>query len=199
MRRLTTTLGALALLGAASVVPLAPAQASHKLPGDLLAAEESFLTEVTDSAELDGQPVATGVLYDQQTGEPVIDAAVLLLAWPPNEVLDQMVPGDSLDMTPVAKAFPDAQGHFTLIPDVPLEDFADAEGTINFDLVVPGEQPNVVGVPVELTPESPETDFVSTVVDQPVADLELTVTDPASVVELVERQNTFTQEGSWRF
>jgi hypothetical protein len=90
---------------------------------------------LTDSADLKTPVVASGVVRKADHTTAAY-ADVVLYAWPSNDVVAQMKPGDSVKLQPVAAATADQGGSFVLrIPKTTsMANFADAHGNVNLEL-----------------------------------------------------------------
>ena len=98
------------------------------------AGTSGWLPEIADSATLTGPVIVEGMLEDSR-GRPTA-GNVMALAWPRQETMATLQPGDAVRTTPVAKETVGRDGAFALRidPSVPLAELASSDGTINLDL-----------------------------------------------------------------
>lgn len=104
------------------------------------------LSGLTDSARLATPEVLAGRLTLRPGGPPVSGAVVYLQAWPSQEVLADMQPGDPFDMRPIAKGITDETGRYVLRldPRVDLAGLKTADGQVDVEVVsVSGHDWNV--------------------------------------------------------
>ena len=111
------------------------------MPGDAVAADRgapAMLSSVRDSASLSGPSLLDGQLVDARGVG--VSGRVRVIAWPVLDVLGALGDGDSVRTIYVAAASPAADGRFTLRidPAVPIAEFTEADGTVNFSLLAEG-------------------------------------------------------------
>jgi hypothetical protein len=114
----------------ASLLMLYPvAQPVHAVVG-------SWLPSVVESTALETPGFVSGEVFDP-SGRPFsIGSSVEVVAYPSAEVMKAMRDGDSIQVTPVAKAFIGSQGRFDLRldPSVNLDRFASSAGMVDFEV-----------------------------------------------------------------
>lgn len=120
---------------ASTVSAAAPAFASNATTQ----ATTSWLPDVPDWAMLSTPTVARGVVFDQ-SGKPVTGAHVTLLAWPSNDVLSTLRPGDNVKLVPVAKAATSVDGSYALRLQsiTALNEARSKDGLVQFEVVTSG-------------------------------------------------------------
>ncbi len=101
---------------------------------------DEWLPEVRDSGSLVGPTIARGQLVDAQGNAS--QGQVVLLAWPRQEVLSRLEPGDHVKLVPVAKAVVGSDGAFALRVDtqLPLSEFMEDDGRANLDIVASSDK-----------------------------------------------------------
>lgn|GEM_PF-2114455 len=106
-----------AALLASTLIPTGPAAATAEdgKPTDLVTALTDFpdFAAIPDSAALDLATVLHGRVQ-QITGEIMPGAQILLSAWPSNETIRSMPDGESISLTPIARAAVDETGGYLL-------------------------------------------------------------------------------------
>lgn len=99
-------------------------------------AEDQWLPELTDSADLATVPVIQGRIVTESGQSFPRGTPVALYAYPSFEVISALEVGDSYELTPVAKATIDTDGRFQLrVADAgSLARFASKAGSIDFEV-----------------------------------------------------------------
>lgn len=122
-----TTLVAVAVLATGALTPAAVAAQSPA---------SSAEPRLVDSAALATPAVAAGHLVTA-SGAPAAGKPVLLMAWPDNDVTDNLEVGDRVNLQPIAQATTTDTGAFTLrLPNNKvLAPFAGADHLVNFEVV----------------------------------------------------------------
>ena len=96
--------------------------------------DSNWLPEIKASDQLTGPVLLRGRVVDKAGRSAA--GRVTVVAWPPQEVLGPLKNGDSVKTAAVGKAIAGPDGAFTLRvdPSAPLAEFADKNGTVNFDV-----------------------------------------------------------------
>jgi hypothetical protein len=120
-----------------SLVFLAALLAMALPPADAAAADlatRDWIPGLARSGDLGGPVLAQGNLQTR-TGNPV-SGRVLLVAWPVSATLAALEIGDAFHTLPVAQTSVGSDGRFALRidPAVPLHEYTEPDGTINFEL-----------------------------------------------------------------
>lgn len=119
-----------ALLGALLIASLAqPAAAATPAP-------DEWLPSVVDSSMLTSSVVSSGNVTSPDGHAFPEGATVELLAYPAEEVMRTLKEGDTIQVSPVAKARTDESGHFEMRLAEPskLKRYASALGVVNFEI-----------------------------------------------------------------
>lgn len=98
-------------------------------------ASRSWLPDLQMSDQLSGPTLIRGRLVDAAGAGT--SGHLTVIAWPRMDVLGRLADGDSVKTMPVAKTVAKADGSFILRidPNVPVEEFTEDDGTVNFELV----------------------------------------------------------------
>jgi len=122
-KRLTSVVAALGLLGAWGVAPAAAAPPTG-----------SWLPEIQLSSSLQGPIVGSGRLQDA-IGRAAA-GNIVLYAWPTQDTLSRLHPGDHVKLVPVAKAIAGTDGTFSLRidPTAPMAEVTSSAGIVDFEL-----------------------------------------------------------------
>lgn len=113
------------------------------------AASPDWGPDVADSSTLTGSVVASGRVIGVAA---VSGSQVVLLAWPRQDVLSSMVPGDSFKLVPVGKALVGSDGSFDLRidPKANMDEFLESDGRANLDIrVTSAAGMTTYGLPVQ--------------------------------------------------
>ena len=124
LARVRTTAAALGLMG------------TILLPGSVAAAPSGpWLAGIRASEGLHGPVLVAGQLIGR-SGE-ARSGRITAIAWPRMDVLGALKVGDAVHTTPVGKATAAADGRFVLRidPALPIGEFMEDDGTVNFDIV----------------------------------------------------------------
>lgn len=127
---------AASLTGAASSAVGAPTTAAEFTAGFSAEDAEGWLTDIPLSSELETDVVASGTIETADGDEFAANLPVALYGWPSIDVLDSMAIGESVHLTPIAKALTDADGSFELRIDDPAaaERLATDEGLVDLQV-----------------------------------------------------------------
>ena len=111
-----------------SVSPAATVVAATKDAG--------WLPELRYSDDLTGPTVIAGHVHGLG-GLSAANARLTLVPWPLDDVLADTKEGDSIKLTPVAKALTGSDGGFLMRidPSAPIAEFMRPDGIVNFDLI----------------------------------------------------------------
>lgn len=115
---------------------LAAALTVTALPGPVGAADpdKDWLPDLVESTRIDGPTLLRGQLVNKGgNGTP---GRVMVFAWPRMAVLAALKDGDPVKTLAVGKTRTDQSGNFVIKvdPNVPIAEFMEADGTVNFDV-----------------------------------------------------------------
>ncbi|MCR6688843.1 hypothetical protein [Cellulomonas sp.] len=178
--RVPVLLAAVALVvnvGAAAVPAPGP---TVEQSGDLA----QYVPDVAPSSTLEGPALVTGAVEGAPAGVPVIATA-----WPDQDTLGALRPGDIVNLVPIAASLTDADGSFTLVadPGAVRDLLGEDEQIVNFDLYVPtGDgEPARFAASAELSAEIVEDGSEDEVLAKVEASIE--AAEPLTVDEVVNR------------